>query len=277
MTEQENVFTILGIAGAEDPVNNLIANSLENVPSFRKALLGLLNLDQYEVTSALTRKKLNGKIPDVVVGLEDSEGRDPRGLVIESKLFAKEGSTQTGDYSTPAFRNSVRSQLSLPDDAQVIALYLSLYQEPAISETFGSFTHEQLLEAYRKSRQPGSTSTGWSEKLLEDWMDLLHDFYQGAALHQDDDLLSALKQDSALDSSYLYFQKWIGSLPFRSGLVPGTPFRDNYRGRPGFGCQILKESWRPSRMHVDAEPVAMDPKRHFTFISSSNTTALQRA
>lgn len=253
----DNIFKILNIANKEDVVSNLLAHSLNNIPLFRNSF-GELILDvcnsNYKEFEAYTRTNIPKiGVPDIVITFKQNEKQYL--VILENKLKAKEGADQTQKYASEKMLNELKDKLNIINP-KVKYVFLTLFpdQEP-INVQFEKITYQDLLD----NRFKGKTTI---ENLLNDFIEILDNFYDCSKITPNDDIFEKLSSVSELDGGYLYFQSFLKELSLNNTLNIEKFFRDSKSGRKYYGARISKPKWHPSKLDLN-NPETFIPNKHF--------------
>ena len=256
----ENVLEELGVWNKEDAITNLLSHSFKASAAFRQLFLNAMLMrsvpdsDKWQVE---VRPAVSGRgIPDLVFYhlAEDGSGSM---LIVENKVKAVEGDTQTERYSTAELRQSLQEKFLGPasrlDDVRYT--YLTLFGDQPKALGFQAMTYRDLLPAFaqfRDSRAP------LAERLIGDWASILTRFYGNEELKDNDVVLERLKRHGELDGGFVYFREMVRSIQLPVGLTVEASFRSNDRGRPHFASCISKQRWQGSIMSEHAPHLGPD-------------------
>ncbi|MFL0583705.1 PD-(D/E)XK nuclease family protein [Solibacillus silvestris] len=112
-----NTFTALNIFYREDVISDFLKNCFEDSPVFLQQFLqsAQLSIPITHDVKIYNRKGLGKHIgtPDMVIVVKDSENHV---VIVENKLGAAEGDTQTERYYTDAARKAVNDQFKLDEN-----------------------------------------------------------------------------------------------------------------------------------------------------------------
>ena len=260
-----NVLKVLGIAGKEDVISNLLQYCLVVSPLFRHAfLLNICEIQPSDVSRVrvLTRVSTDSAgVPDLVVAVDDL-GKNTL-VILENKLKADEGKDQTGRYSSPECVRDIQHRLGLSGaTVDVKFVFLALYpdQKPQAPE-FKQVTYKNLVEAVRNLPL---LEDSLAQLLLNAWMSLLEDFYSNAAISDEDFLLARLQTRDPLDGNYLYFKSFVQGISLQGGLEVENTFRSSAPGRRYYGAVISKPPWHPREMKEINGVYQLDAEQNFS-------------
>ncbi|MEX2374170.1 MAG: hypothetical protein WD942_01110 [Dehalococcoidia bacterium] len=252
-----NTFEILQIMGKEDPVTSLLSRAINESPAFQDMFLDHIGVHLKEVLDVCARPSVKGGTPDLAIA-----GRSAAGdvlILVENKLRAGEGGTQTERYAARAVHDQLKKRLELQASARTELVLLTLFEEKPRSAEFKHRTYEDLAVRWKR-RAAGQASP--VTRLLDDWFELVDEFYESAAWGPNDELIAKLGQNSALDSGFLCFRGWTKGIVWGARLKPQNFFRSSQRGRRTYGMRVTKPAWEPGRMEiVTGGTTPMEPRR----------------
>jgi len=238
-----NILQILGVQNKEDAITNVICNGINKSPGFRNAFLQhICNVPPSTIISveAITRlSTFAAGIPDLVIKCT-GEKRN-RIIIIENKLKAEEGVDQTKKYSSVDSINNLKKILNMESDQiDVSLIFLTLFpdQQPK-SENFVHKTHSDLLNINNNIYD----SDEIHDLLIRDWISMLGRFYSRENIDPEDLIQNKLRDDSELDSGYLYFRSFFKKIDLPNNLVVKEFFRTSQKGRHYYGAIISKNLW----------------------------------
>lgn len=218
--------------------------------------------ERYSCAKAETQISISdvGVLDLVIVCTGD---RDRLVVVVENKLKAKEGKKQTVRYSSPKCRKEVARRFDLErKDCDWKYVFLTLFpDEPSPDSSFATATYHDLLSEL----SPGvGREDPLAERLLQDWRQILAEFYDRGQIHPRDVVTEKLKDSSGLEGGYLYFQKLINSLILPEGVEIRKYDKESHPGRRYFYAKIGRPSWAPAPMQkVASGNYRINPHRNF--------------
>ncbi|WP_169829434.1 PD-(D/E)XK nuclease family protein [Desulfatibacillum aliphaticivorans] len=261
---EQNILSILGVAGKEDVISNLLRYCIEASTTFRDAFLqNICDIDPSGITDArvFTRVSTGSSgVPDMVIAIQRQGAKQL--VIMENKLKADEGSNQTKDYASTECKNAIKERLGWSNDAvDVKCVFLSLFpdQKPE-SSAFRSATFKNLLNAGLDSSTLGDSN---AKLLIASWISLLSGFYSKGKVSDSDVFLAKMQEPDDLEGNFLYFRSFLEGLRLEGGLEVDETFRGSARGRHYFGAKICKPSWRPGEMKGVNGVFQLDAKRDF--------------
>lgn len=259
-----NVLTVLGVHRKEDVVSNILVHFYNSAAHLRSDLLTALRVPQSPaLLSGHARTRVgagDAGIPDIVV--VGRQSRQHALLIIENKIGAGEGKSQTERYASSVCRAELAARYGLdPDYLDVYYRYLTLFpNEKPEAEVFETVTYEALIGLESKLAADPSS---WAPELMSAWLELVRDFYDSANLAPDREILSALGSDLGLEGNFLLFCRLMESLKTPQGLSYWGAWRGSHPGRRYFLAQFGKDSWAPEEMRKHGRKWSLDAKACF--------------
>ena len=265
MNMKSNILEILGVAGKEDIITNLLAHAVEYSPTFRHRFLDLLcgitnHLDANEFKVMTRTQAGSAGIPDLVVAVKYEA--ESALVVIENKLKAEEGDDQTSRYQQPESIHSLKAKARFfPENEEVheYLVFLTLFPESPSGEKFVNKIYRDL---YPLLDDLPFNENATSDLLLRDFRDILREFYSFEKISLSDLILERLRGNAVLDGPYLYFTRLFENLALPCGLWLESTFRSSAQGRRFYGAQFYKEGWcLNSFQETDGKRTPLDPIR----------------
>lgn len=259
-----NLLELLGVAGREDVVTNLLAHCYNHSAAFRAWFLrtiGIEDIGEVAVGRAFTRVQMgDAGVPDLVI--VDYDGSGCSVVVIENKLAAEEGKDQTERYASNDCLQSLATRFKFGGkELRLKYVFLTLFPDvqPG-SKKFVRVTHESFLQGNDAIYHGDGP---WVSEVFGAWLDILSRFYKAGHLEPSDCLLDRFRQSYALDGSFLAFRAFMQSVPCPEGVSHVWSSRSSQPGRRFYLAQFRKPSWNPARMERLEEKWRLNPAKCF--------------
>lgn len=244
-----NIFQILGVQSKEDVISNALVYGLNNSCSFQDIFLeNICKKDprKYDNCKAYTRlSTARSGIPDIILSCHHQNDVDL--IIVENKLKAYEGKDQTVKYASKESIDSLVNKLGL-NGCGVNPSFVFLTLFPDQLPKSNQFHVSTYLELSNGLRRLSRGDNPVAEQLIDDWNDLVKQFYQCGTINQDDIITEKLSMSDDLDGGYLYFRSMLSELTFPVGLEVEYFFRSSRQGRHFYGAVISKDSWHQKEM-----------------------------
>lgn len=259
-----NLLELLGVAGREDVVTNILAHCYNSSAAFRPWFLraiGVTDAGDNAGGTAYTRVQVgDAGAPDLVVVDHDGSGRSI--ILVENKLMAGEGEDQTKRYSSRECLRELAARFRLKDN-NLDARYVFLTLVPDVRPGSAKFVPVSY-DAFLRQRLVLSAEDGlWVPEFSRAWLELLARFYGAAQLNPDDCLLDRLRDSDALEGSYLAFRSFMRSVPCPKGMSFLWSSRSSQPGRRYYFAQFGKASWHPGKIDQSHERWRLNPATCF--------------
>lgn len=259
-----NLLDVLGVAGREDAITNLLVHCYNSSSAFRLTFIRCLGLHlggTQPPRHAYSRVQVPGAgVPDMVIA--DPENANNIVVVIENKLSAGEGPDQTKRYSSPECLQRLADHFGL--DAERVkahCVFLTLFPDETPKCTaFRTVPYETFLRQRWALPKDDSTLV---HDLVSAWLDVLRRFYNNSRLLPDEGFLDRLRQGGPSDGSFLAFRSFMHSVRRPRGLLHLASSRSNRPGRHYYLAQFGKKDWSPSLLDQSKTEWRLDPKTCF--------------
>jgi len=230
-----NIIKTLNLFYKEDIISDLLVSCLNDNKSFITDFLKQANIDleiyNYEIQTRISLGKGIG-VPDIVIYIKASDGEHI--VVIENKLGADEGYSQTERYATKIARKKLKDRFKT-QNAHFHYIYLALdtTSNPTYSE-YKIVNYNTFLNRKWKIN---------NEKLkviFKDFIECLNDFYEplkSPLKSIENDKLESIQKIICWYSVLNNITKNYQNLIIVSGKVGGS-------GRLNFLYRIDKDSWK---------------------------------
>ena len=237
-SQTDTVFSILGVNTREDVYTNLISFLFNKHAEFRMNFLKKLEGkgEDYKVWQAIPWPRIGAKddIPDLLL-LNKATSEI---ILIENKIYAEEGETQTKRYASPTYKKKLQSHY----DRQISKIsyyYLTLEGQKPSSSEFKPLSYSLFLDILPKNITYGPALA----ILLNDFHKNIKSYYSLQGPNFRDKVLTYLKKDNfgfvkpQIKFKILleFVSKNLRSQGFKTyyGIINGvTPF-----------CQFYKDIW----------------------------------
>lgn len=259
-----NLLEVLGVAGREDAITNVLVHCYNNSANFRLSFirsLGLHLMGGRPPRHAYSRVQIQGTgVPDMII--VDPEYAHRTIVVIENKLGAGEGPDQTKRYSSPQCLQRLFDHFGLDAErTEAHYVFLTLFpDEVPKSSEFAVVPYEAFLR--QKWVLPRGDGT-WVRDLMCAWLDVLKRFYGSARLLPDERFLDRLRRGGPLDGSFLAFRSFMRSVRRPRDLFYLASLRSNKAGRWYYLAQLGKKHWSPSLVDQSMPEWRLDPRTCF--------------
>ena len=238
-----NIIELLGITYKEDIISNLIVGLINESNNFKisflENIIGISNANLYNV-EAFTRIATEQGIPDIIIKIYNEQKNVL--VIIENKLKAEEGYTQTARYSTDKCINDIclNNKINLEyNNVSKEFIYLTLIPEQIPSgEKFVNKTYRDLLEVVNVEIENEILN-----HIYQDFMKLIKDFYCDLDVNKEDKILDLLYENIDNEKIYIKFKDIMKSCNFDNGLEVKYIGKTGGIGRISFIAQISKDSW----------------------------------
>jgi len=258
LENEHNLLEILGIAGREDSITNLLAYCYNNSPKFRSTFMRAIGMcDSYGEPNgqAYTRVSTGDSgVPDLVIVKPYING--PAIVIIENKLGAAEGNDQTIKYGSVACLNNLKNRYELIDNIEPRYVFLTLLpdQHPQ-SEQFKPVTYESFLEE-REDWPVEEQGNSLVVTLTKAFLQVLARIYKEGCLDPEANLF-----DQIGDSLYAFlsFARSVttNQLIYRGGSQARA------RGHRSYLAAYGKREWMLSKIDKSQYPWRLDPETCF--------------
>jgi hypothetical protein len=251
---EDNILEVLGVAGKEDVISNLLKYCIEYSASFRNIFLEDIcsfEAATYSSCDVYTRLSVPGVgVPDLLVVCR---GETTEWAIIENKLNAEEGKDQTNRYAEQEVIDNLSDKLKIADTTHPRFVFLTLFPDQVPeSKRFSRACYSALVQ----SRPLFDQGTKLAQRLTSDWLDLLYNFYTFKDLDPGDAPLKRLSGMPALEAGYLSFHSLIHRLSptLPSRLKLQRCFRSSHPGRRYYGAVFAKREWETGHIDESATP-----------------------
>lgn len=255
----DNLLVILGVQDKEDVISNLLCYCFNTHQEFRDAFIRIfLKEDPTMLNNVRAYTRISIKqagIPDIIIA--GGIGCKDYVCIIENKLKAEEESDQTERYATEHCISGVLEFLQKNGQKNVRNkqvekefIFLTLFPDQcAKSPAFRSICYADIDQGIlRNICAVDQPLNDLSSLLLCSLHQLFDKFYGYSKVNPDDKVLQKLREEDALDGTYLYFKNLLGSVKFPYGLELEWTFRGSALGRHYYGAIISKAKWHPHEM-----------------------------
>ena len=238
-----NIIELLGITYKEDIISNLIVGLINESNNFKisflENIIGISNANLYNV-EAFTRIATEQGIPDIIIKIYNEQKNVL--VIIENKLKAEEGYTQTARYSTDKCIKDIclNNKINLEyNNVSKKFIYFTLIPEQIPSgERFVNKTYRDLLELVNVEIENEILN-----HIYQDFMKLIKDFYCDLDVNKEDKILDLLYENIDNEKIYIKFKDIMKSCNFDNGLEVKYIGKTGGIGRISFIAQISKDSW----------------------------------
>ena len=238
-----NIIELLGITYKEDIISNLIVGLINKSNNFKisfiENIIGVPNANLYNV-EAFTRISTVKGVPDIIIKIYNEQENIL--VIIENKLKAEEGYTQTARYSTDECIKDIclNNKINLEyNNVSKKFIYLTLIPEQIPSgEKFVNKTYRDLLEVVNVEIENGILN-----HIYQDFMKLIKDFYCNLDVNKNDKILDLLCDNIDSEKIYIKFKNIMKLCNFDNGLEVRYVGKTGGVGRISFIAQISKDNW----------------------------------
>ena len=238
-----NIIELLGITYKEDIISNLIVGLINESNNFKisflENIIGISNANLYNV-EAFTRIATEQGIPDIIIKIYNEQKNVL--VIIENKLKAEEGYTQTARYSTDKCIKDIclNNKINLEyNNVSKKFIYFTIIPEQIPSgERFVNKTYRDLLELVNVEIENEILN-----HIYQDFMKLIKDFYCDLDVNKEDKILDLLYENIDNEKIYIKFKDIMKSCNFDNGLEVKYIGKTGGIGRISFIAQISKDSW----------------------------------
>ena len=238
-----NIIELLGITYKEDIISNLIVGLINESNNFKisflENIIGISNANLYNV-EAFTRIATEQGIPDIIIKIYNEQKNVL--VIIENKLKAEEGYTQTARYSTDKCIKDIclNNKINLEyNNVSKKFIYFTLIPEQIPSgERFVNKMYRDLLELVNVEIENEILN-----HIYQDFMKLIKDFYCDLDVNKEDKILDLLYENIDNEKIYIKFKDIMKSCNFDNGLEVKYIGKTGGIGRISFIAQISKDSW----------------------------------
>ena len=238
-----NIIELLGITYKEDIISNIIVGLINESNNFKisflENIIGISNANLYNV-EAFTRIATEQGIPDIIIKIYNEQKNVL--VIIENKLKAEEGYTQTARYSTDKCIKDIclNNKINLEyNNVSKKFIYFTLIPEQIPSgERFVNKMYRDLLELVNVEIENEILN-----HIYQDFMKLIKDFYCDLDVNKEDKILDLLYENIDNEKIYIKFKDIMKSCNFDNGLEVKYIGKTGGIGRISFIAQISKDSW----------------------------------
>ncbi len=254
-----NILKVLGVHRKEDVISNLLAHYYNNSEALRGQFLKTIQVPR---TAALLKGRAHTRVGTGDPGVPDLVlvGRLPKQqtlVIIENKLGAGEGGTQTQRYASPACLARLEKKFDLnPSLVEAHYRYLTLFPgENPRDKTFQPVGYDSFLHA---DWDRGPDKSSWAAELMSAWLQLVREFYDASKLALGRDFLVAMSSETDLEGNFLLFRRFMETVQLPPGRSRRRIARESRPGRRYYLAMFGRKSWAPVRMIEKGEKWHLD-------------------
>lgn len=257
-----NILQILGVAGKEDVITNLLKFAIESSGTFREHFLadicgitGASSTDEYKIKTRIATGDTG--IPDLVIWRKGDNLADM--VIIENKLKAKEGFEQLKRYEDPACVNAIARIFPQEPALNEHFIFLTLFDDQVPKKS--RFVHKRYADLLPILKPLPFNENKIVDVLLGDLKATLDEFYAYDKVDYGDRLLEKLSGIAVLDAPYLYFSRLFSDYPPPEGLDFDHTFKSSAQGHRYYGAIFYKATWylgemqKPSKGKWRLDPI----------------------